>query len=85
MPNASRAELIGTAEGYVEEHNCSYADRLIRQETSQSMGSYGIANAVLTGHVQELVKLHSDDTCPPTHVDKSPTREWADWVQDTAV
>ena len=85
MPTASRTELITTTEGYRADHDCAYADRLIRQETRLRAGSYGISLAALSGHVNELVRLHSDNACPPTHIDNSPTSEWADWVQDTAI
>lgn len=84
MPGASRTELITTTQDFVDDHDCSYAERLLRVETSQRTGSYGIALAVLSGHVTELVKLHNDNSCPPTHINNGPTSEWADWVQDTA-
>ncbi len=39
MPTASRTELITTTEGYQADHDCAYADRLIRQETPLPAGT----------------------------------------------
>lgn len=85
MPIESRATLISETEGYVDDHKCAYAERILQEESRRQMGSHGINLAFLWSHVRELAYLHANGDCPPTSQDNGPTREWAEWVKDTAI
>lgn len=80
----SRTELTEVVDRYIEDHNCNYAKRLRESEAHRQLGSYGLSIYTYAAYATELVNLHENDTpCPPTHVNTSPTKEWADWVDQT--
>ena len=86
MATTSRSELISTAQTFTTEHDCPYAEQIIRtDEQRRAFGSHGMSLLTLEHLVAELGTLHADDTCPPTHVDNYPTTEWAEWVKDVRV
>lgn len=60
------------------EHYCPYVNEITRRQT----GGIAIAAYKLKALMEKAVDLHKDGICPPTHTSPtSPTREWADWVQ----
>lgn len=62
------------------EHDCPYENS--KQEfLNRLIGGNGLASYRLHGLERELESIHSDGVCPPTHIDRGPTRVWADWVQ----
>lgn len=83
MTIATHEGLITTAETFVQDHDCTYANYLMTVD--RRMGSTGIRTVFLQGHGEELERIHADNTCPPTHVDTSPTLAWSDWTKDLKV
>lgn len=85
MPTLSPNLLTAPFREVVEEHACPYGERIIRSDKLRSLGARGLNTLELSLLTDELARLHADDTCPPTHVGNSPTKEWSDWVRATKV
>ena len=86
MATTSRLELISTAQTFTEEHDCPYAEQVLRTDgLRRQFGSRGMSMLTLDHLVAELPSLHADGSCPPTHVDNYPTTQWAEWVKDVRV
>lgn len=86
MPIQTREMSLETVQNYTTDHDCPYAERLVGAMDPNKVGSRVIETYRLSYFLEELASLHSQRDCPPTHFGPtSPTREWADWVHDTAV
>lgn len=82
MPLPSPDVLSNPLAAAVDEHECPYAQRVL---DSSARRSYGIAAYQLASLADQVVALHQDGSCPPTHIDGSPTKAWSDLVRDTRV
>jgi len=80
MPLASYNRLATPLTEAINEHECPYAKRVLDLDGQRS---YGLAAYRLLSLVDEVVALHQDGSCPPTHIDGSPTKAWSDLVRDT--
>lgn len=80
MSVASREALLVPFQTAVEEHDCPYAERIIKLSRLQNIGGTAFG---LSSLLEEMTELHADSACPPTHIDQSPTKEWSDWVRGT--
>lgn len=80
MPLPSRDLLVKPLVEAVDDHECAYAQRVLDVNARRS---YGIAAYQLISFVDQVLVLHQDSSCPPTHIDGSPTKAWSDLVRDT--
>lgn len=67
----------------VDDHECPYAERVLRIDQRRNLGQRGLNAFELLGLEDQLNTLHADGSCPPTHEDTSPTKVWSDWVRST--
>lgn len=74
--------FLGAVKAMADDHECPYAEQLLREDERQRIGASGIRSAILASLVSELEGLHAGGDCPPTHVGAGPTTEWANWVKD---
>lgn len=79
MSTQTRESILAQIQEVGVGHECPYVNRIYR--TSVSLGT----TTHLATLVESLRDIHRQGTCPPTHIDNSPTREWSDWVDDTAI
>jgi hypothetical protein len=82
MPLPSHDVLVKPLVKAVAEHECLYAQRVLDVDTRRS---YGIAAYQLVSFADQVIALHQDGSCPPTHIDGSPTKAWSDLVRDTRI
>lgn len=61
------------------DHLCRYAEQVLGHTTLE--GSLKLRPEALHYMASRLAILHSDGTCPPTHIDNSPTAAWEEIVQ----
>lgn len=65
------------------EHECPYD--IAKESFLQRIGGHGLAQYRIRALESELVEIHQGGICPPTHINRGPTRVWADWVQTLRV
>jgi hypothetical protein len=61
------------------EHECPYNNA--KEDFMRRIGKGGLERYRVAALESELIQIHQDTICPPTHIDHGPTRVWADWVQ----
>jgi len=80
MALASHNRLATSLTEAVDEHECPYAKRVL---TLDEQRSYGLTAYNLLSLVDDITALHAYGSCPPTHIDGSPTKAWSDLVRNT--
>ena len=80
MSTPSLDQLTAPFHQAVEDHSCPYAERVLFFEHTANLGTVAF---LLSEFERDLARIHADGTCPPTHIDNSPTTEWSDLVRAT--
>lgn len=91
MPKATPTELISAAQAYTTEHNCPYANDVLRSqeireaERDQQLGSAARILSKIDILLLDLGVFHKDNQCPPTHIGHKLSPEWRMWVSEVDV
>lgn len=80
MSIPSHDQLTAPFSQAVTEHACPYGERVLKFESTIGLGA---AALMLPQLAEDLARIHADGTCPPTHINSSPTTEWSDLVRAT--
>ena len=80
MPLPPHEIMIAPLMELRDDHDCPYAERVL---TVDALREYGMTAHHLLALMEEVSKLHDEGVCPPTHIQKSPTKEWSDLVRAT--
>jgi hypothetical protein len=80
MSISSHDQFITRLGKAAEGHECPYVERVLRFDQARHLGA---AICTLSAFARDLEQLHLDGTCPPTHVDASPTTPWSDLIRAT--